>query len=401
MNRYDVVVHGAGMVGLLFAAALAPSGLRIAVLDAQALPQWRRERMEARVSAVTVGSERMLRALEVWDQLAAARVSPFRVIEAWDAVGGGHVRFDSAAIGTPHLGHIVENVLIQQVLAQRLESWSNVNLLIPAAITALELSEETAGLVLEDGRRLQAQLVVAADGAASKLRGLAEIAVEERAYGQRGVVSSITTEHAHGEVARQRFLQGGPLALLPLADGRCSIVWSLPEAEAQAVLALDEAAFCAALTEASAGVLGEVRASEGRAAFPLRKLHAKRYCRERLALIGDAAHVVHPLAGQGANLGFLDAAALAEEVAATAARGRDIGSLATLRRYERGRRGDNLAMQLSMDVFDGVFRSTSPLVAAARSLGFGVANRLAPLNAFFMRQAMGTGRELPKLARGA
>ncbi len=399
MTQYDVVIQGAGMAGLAFAAVLAPSKLRIAVVDAQPVPRWREEQMAIRVSAITAASERILRAVGAWDQILASRASPFRVIEAYDAEGGGKVRFDSAEIGEPYLGHIVENILVQQALYERLQRHDNVSFFIPAAIETLTLDDDGAEAVLEDGRRLQAALVVAADGARSPLRAMVGIGVDEREYGQLAVVGAIRTSRPHGEVARQRFLNGGPLALLPLLDGRCSIVWSLPREEAQRMLALGDDAFCQALTEASAHLLGTVLEIEERAAFPLRRQHAKQYCKSRFALIGDAAHVIHPLAGQGANLGFLDAAVLAERVADAAERGRDIGGLGTLRRYERARKGDNLAMQYAMDGFDRLFRAQLPALAGLRSLGFDSVDRLPPLKAFFMRQAMGEGRELPTLAR--
>lgn len=395
---FDVVIQGAGMVGLLLARALAPLGLRLALLDAQAPPRWREGEWALRVSAVTVVSERILSAVDVWDAIVAGRASPFRSIQVWDGAGSGSVRFDAAQLGEPHLGHIVENVLVQTALLERLRR-DDISLMLPAAVAGIEPRGEILGLTLEDGRRLSTRLLVGADGAGSPVRALAGIALDRGDYGQLGLVGVVRPERHHGEIARQRFLPGGPLALLPLRDGRCSIVWSQPEAEARARLEAPEQAFLAELTEASAGLLGEMLECGPRGAFPLRYQHARRYCAERVALVGDAAHVIHPLAGQGANMGFLDAAVLAEEIAAAHRKGRDVGGQAVLRRYERRRKGENLLMQSAMDGFHWLFGSASPWLALPRSLGLDLTDRLPPAKAFFMRRAMGFGGELPELAR--
>mgnify|MGYP001038977838 FL=1 len=398
-RRYDVVVSGAGMIGLALAKALAPSGLRIAVLDPKPIERWRGGEWALRVSALTVVTERILRALGAWEAMSAARVSPLRAIQVWDGVARGSVHFDSAAIGEPHLGHIVENNLTQTALYDALLKHDNVTPIIPGTLTGFETSDEKIELALEDGRRLEAALLVGADGAASTVRRLCGIDVRRGDYGQMGLVCTIRTEQPHGEVARQRFLPSGPLAFLPLNDGRCSIVWSQPVAEAQRRLALSEEAFCRELTEASDHMLGQVLGCGERGAFPLRKLHAVRYTAPRVALIGDAAHVIHPLAGQGANLGFADAAVLAEEILRAVERGRDPGGQGALRRYERRRRGENQLMQSTMDGFHYLFRSASPWIALPRSLGLDLTDRLPPAKAFFMYRAMGFGGDLPRLAR--
>jgi 2-polyprenylphenol 6-hydroxylase len=402
-RHYDVVIHGAGMAGLMFAAALLPSGLRIALVEPQRLRRWRAAgEPELRVSALTIATERMLRSLGCWEALAQARVSPFRAIEVRDAVSGAAIHFDAAAVGAPHLGHIVENTLVQTVLYDRIAGADNVSLLIPDAIHELSAQRgERLGILLEDGRQISARLLVGADGAASPVRTLAGIECHARGYGQVGIVAAIRTEQPHGEAARQRFLPGGPVALLPLADGRCSIVWSVPEAERERLLSLSPEHFCQELSEASGGMLGQVLSIGERAAFPLRRQHAARYVEPRIALIGDAAHVIHPLAGQGANLGFLDAAALAQCVAEAGARGRDIGGLDVLRRYERWRKGDNQLMQSAMDGFHLLFGSRNPLLVGVRGLGLAVSERLSPLKELYMRQAMGLSADLPALARSS
>lgn len=396
-SRFDVIIQGAGMNGLVLARALALQGWRIAVLDTQPVQRWTEADGGLRVIAVTVASERILQRLGVWQDMR--RISPFRAIQAWDGVAGGCVRFESAQIDEPHLGHIIENRLIQTVLFDRLQQDDNVSFLIPAAVAAIEADDERARVTLRDGRRLQAKLVVGADGVNSPIRKLCRIPVDGYDYRQSGLVATITTELPHGEVARQRFLPDGPLAFLPLSDGRCSIVWSQPTAEAERRLALDEAAFCAELTEASAEMLGQVTGCRPRGAFPLRSQQARSYIAPRVALIGDAAHVIHPLAGQGANLGFLDAAVLAEEVERAGKADRDIGGEAVLRRFQRRRRGDNVLMQATMDGFHYLFGSGAPWLALPRSAGLNIVDRLPPLKAFFMRRAMGLVPDLPQLAR--
>ncbi|HET8701175.1 MAG TPA: UbiH/UbiF/VisC/COQ6 family ubiquinone biosynthesis hydroxylase [Nitrococcus sp.] len=390
----DVAIQGAGMVGLALAAALARYGLRVVVLDNGQPPQWQPDRYARRVCALNRASEGLLRALGVWEALQRQRISPFRAIRVWDPLGGGQIGFDAADLGEPHLGHIVENELIRSVLQQAIMAGNGVEMRIPACIERLEPSDEVVTARLTDGSRLTAALVVGADGARSAIRGLLGIPVRFASYAQKGIVAAIRTEIPHGEVARQWFLPGGPLAFLPLADGRCSIVWSLPAAEAQARLALDEDAFCAAVMHGCAGTLGAVLEVGERGAFPLHRLHAARYCTERAVLIGDAAHVIHPLAGQGVNLGFQDAAALARVVIEARRRGRDIGGRLVLRRYERARRGDNLLMEWSMEGFHQLFTRSLPPVARLRSLGLGATDRIAPAKRFFMRRAIGSSASI-------
>lgn len=396
----DIVISGGGMVGLALAAAMNGHGLKVAVVEAREPPVWIPEETDLRVSSITGASRRLLERLNVWSTLEKGRVSPFEAIHAWDA-GGGTVRFHAADLGEAWLGYIVENSLLQRTLYDHVRTrCKDVTLLCPGSIETMDLEPaEFVRLRLQDGRRLRARLLVAADGAGSAVRERAGIAVQQQAYGQQGVVAAVRLEQHHGGIARQRFLPGGPLALLPLADGRCSIVWSVPEAEAGHLLDLDDAAFREALSEASGRVLGFVLDVGPRRGFPLQSLHAQRYIAGRVALVGDAAHVIHPLAGQGVNLGFLDAAALAEVVTATAARGRDPGSLPTLRRYERWRRGDNLAMQRTMDGFHWLFSNADPVRHVVRNIGFQVTDRLPPVKRRFMEHAVGLRGDLPELAK--
>lgn len=401
----DIAVVGAGMVGAAAAALLAKQapGAVITVLEADAPPRWcRDEEPGLRVSALSEASRRVLEACGAWDEIAAGRVSPYAHMRVWDgaipAGGPGAIRFDAAEVAAPLLGHIVENELVRQALRNALLRLGNVKLLDGARLESLTLGPERAELGIEDGRRLYARLVVGADGAGSPSRELAGLEVTGHEYEQRAVVCNLRCQLPHGETAWQRFLPEGPIALLPLPGGRVSIVWSTTPARAEALLAADDQEFRAAVAEAADGCLGEVLEAGPRAAFPLRMRHAPVYTRARYALVGDAAHTVHPLAGQGVNLGFLDAAALAEIVTGGLAAGRDPGDPALLRRYERWRKPENV---LAMRAFDGInrlFSSDSPALGTIRRAGFTMVDRLAPLKGVFIRRAMGLDGDLPLVA---
>ncbi len=397
---HDVAIVGGGVVGSALTCALADAGLTVALIDAQTpAPYDAKAEVDLRVFALSVASRRILEALQVWDAVAAARVSPYREMQVWDAGGKGSIHFDSADLGQAELGYIVENSLLQHALWARLKTHPQVRMIHPAKVTALDLADEAAILTLDGGQRFKVRLVVAADGAGSATRALAGIEVDDTAYDQRAMVAHVRTEQPHRETAWQRFLPTGPVAFLPLADGRVSVVWSADEAEAARILALDDAGFCAALTQASEAKLGQVLSTTRRAAFPLQRLHAREYVRARFALAGDAAHALHPLAGQGVNLGLLDAAALVEVIADAARKGRDIGDLGVLRRYERWRKGDNLAMIFALDGFKRLFSNDMAGVSMLRNVGLRAVDRFTPLKHAFVRRAMGLSGDLPLLAR--
>jgi 2-octaprenylphenol hydroxylase len=398
MNQFDVIIIGGGIVGATAACALGSAGLSVAVVEARE-PAVDTGVRDARVYAVTRASERIFTALGVWDAISARDTCAFREMRVWDAGGSGAIHFDCADIGEPFLGHIIEPRFIQAALLERLQALADVQLFCPAQYRDIEIGEDHVTVMLEDAGTLTAGLVVAADGARSPLRERLGIQVRAHDYRQSGLVALVKTEQGHQETAWQRFLPGGPLAFLPMSDGWCSIVWTLPSAEADQMLALDSEAFHAALGEAFEFRLGRITDSEQRKAFPLRRQHATRYISERAALIGDAAHTIHPLAGQGVNLGLLDAAALAEVVADAQARTRDAGSVAVLRRYERWRRGDNLLMMSVMDAFNLLFGNTRPPLRWARNLGLSLVDAAGPAKDVLMRHAMGLEGDLPALAR--
>jgi 2-octaprenyl-3-methyl-6-methoxy-1,4-benzoquinol hydroxylase/2-octaprenylphenol hydroxylase len=299
-------------------------------------------------------------------------------MHVWDAESGASISFDASSEGRQQLGYIVENNLVQWTLWQALEA-AGVQRLCPASVRAFEAREDRIQLELDDGRSLTAALLVACDGAASPLRALAGIATRGRDYAQSAVVAHLQTERPHAHTAWQRFLPTGPLALLPLADGRSSLVWSLPTDEANRVLALDDQAFVDALGVASDFRLGRIIASSARASFALKLQLARQYQAERFVLLGDAAHAVHPLAGQGVNIGLRDVVELRDTLLDARRAGRDIGADHILRRYARRRRSADTLDALGLDALARIYAWESSPLIAARGLGMRLLDRLAPL----------------------
>ena len=398
---YDLVIAGGGMVGSTRACALSDADLKIALLESAPLEHIRPgAESDLRVSAVNRASQRIFVAVGAWSGMTAWRVSPFRNMRVWDAGGFGQIHFDSATLGEPLLGWIIENRVIQYALLERVRQLPAVELLCPAALETA-WPEDAGGwrVRLTDGREFTTRLLVGADGAQSKVRELAEIDTRGWSYHQKALVANVRAAEPHQETAWQRFLPTGPLAFLPLHDGRCSIVWSTTPEQADQLLALDEYNFAQALTEAFERRLGEIVQVGPRGAFPLRLQHARAYVKPGLALIGDAAHVVHPLAGQGVNLGLLDAATLAEVLLDGLAAGHEVGALRVLRRYERWRKSDNLPMLGIMDGFKRLFGNSLPPVRLLRNLGLNLTDAAGPLKNAMARRAMGLEGDLPKLAR--
>ncbi|MGH8283009.1 MAG: UbiH/UbiF/VisC/COQ6 family ubiquinone biosynthesis hydroxylase [Gammaproteobacteria bacterium] len=399
-SSFDVVIVGAGVVGTALACALRNTDLHIATLDAREPPRFAAgAELDMRVFALSPASQRILDALGAWETIRATCVAPYSEMRVWDATGNGRIHFDCADVGEPALGYIVENRLIQHALWLRLKTADNITAIHPATPEAVKIGADQVTLSLQDGRHLHTRLLVAGDGADSATRKLVGIDTLSAAYGQQAIVAHVRTEKPHRDTAWQRFLPTGPIALLPLQDGRVSVVWSLDDAPAEEIRTLDDSAFCAAVTQASEGVLGNVTATTPRAAFSLQRLHASEYVRSRVALTGDAAHAVHPLAGQGVNMGLLDMAALADVILAAQARQRDIGDLSVLRRYQRARKADNLAMIMALDGLKRLFSNEIAPLRLLRNVGLRAVDRFTPLKSAFMRRAMGLSGELPPLAR--
>jgi 3-demethoxyubiquinol 3-hydroxylase len=382
----DVAVVGAGVVGSALALALARDGRRVALVEARTPSPWSVEQPDLRVYAFAPDNAALLGELGVWAGILTARAHPYRRMRIWDAAGGDALCFDADALAQPQLGWIVEHGLLVDRLWQALEP-AGVERHCPQRVVALEQDADSATLALDDGRRLRARLVVAADGSDSALRRLAGIDAERHDYQQRGLVAYVETERPHDDTCLQRFLPSGPIAFLPCADGRSSIVWTLPDAEAERLLAVDEATFCDELTRAIDAALGAVTAVSKRAAFPLRRQLARRYVAGRVVLAGDAAHTVHPLAGQGVNLGLRDVAAL-RRLLATAGE-RDFASAHRLDRYARERRSENAVAAWSFDGINRLFSNDAVLPTLVRGHLLGLVGKLPPLQAMFWRRAAG------------
>ena len=398
-QAFDLLVVGGGMVGAAFACACMGSGLSIAVLESrEPRRSWPDGEIDLRVSALSRASQRILEHLGVWDRIRELGASPYREMRVWDGVGRGSIHFDSAEVGEPDLGHIVENRVTHLALWERLEGARDVKLLCPARAVDLTITHDAVLLELADGWRLSSRLLVGADGRDSWVRGRAGIGTRGWLYDQEAIVANVEVAQWHQETAWQRFLPTGPLAFLPLLDGRCSIVWSATEPLAQELMDMDDPAFRRSLEDAFQGRLGRIGEIGPRGRFPLRLQHAKRYVEPRLALIGDAAHAVHPLAGQGVNLGFLDAAQLAASLDEAVSRRRDVGGLWALRRYERARRGENMLMLGAMDGFKRIFSNDILPLVVLRGAALSSVDRLTPVKRLFMRRALGLGEDVPPLA---
>lgn len=389
-ENYDVIIVGGGMVGASLACALGDSTLKVAVIEGEETPPtWPKEGYDIRVSAITRASQRLLEQLGAWPDMCAERVAAYSEMHVWDATGSGSIHFDAADVGEPNLGHIIENRVITKALVQRALSHDNVHWLCPAVPRRLFLRLGCAQLQLDDGRELHAALVVGADGGRSWVRQQAGIRVHTQHYQQSALVTTVKTEQHHQYTAWQRFLPTGPLAFLPLTDGYSSIVWSTTPEEAERLLESDDQVFKTELAEAFGSRLGAIIELGPRGVFLLKGQHVTHYVNAHLALIGDAAHTIHPLAGQGVNLGFADAAALADVILTAHAAKQPIGAFKTLRRYERNRRGDNQLMLDSMGAFKRLFSNDHAGLSTLRNLGLDLVDRAGPVKQFFAARAMG------------
>lgn len=404
-NR-SVIIVGAGPVGLTVAALLLADKhsekMRIRILEPRPLPVWDPEEMDLRVYALSRASQRILDYLGVWPEILAARVSPYRRMHIWEKDYRdrlGSLSFDSAEIGEPDLGSIVEDRLIRERLFGLFAASSDVDFNFGAELTAVRVGASTVEIDTQDGETFESSLLIAADGGNSMIRQLLDFPVRTVSYGQDAVVTNVETSKPHLETAWQRFLPDGPLAFLPLIDGRSSIVWSMSSDAAQRLSMAADCNFLEQLQTASGGVLGDISSSTLRASFPLRASHAGCYCCSRVVLVGDAAHTVHPLAGQGMNLGLLDAAVLADTLLEAVRDGQDPGDLRILRRYERQRKGSNVKMLLGMDALHRLFGLQGPFFGPLRAVGLSAVDMVPLAKNRLMRKALGLVGELPSVAR--
>ncbi|MFT6957587.1 MAG: 2-octaprenylphenol hydroxylase [Halieaceae bacterium] len=401
-QHYHVVISGAGIVGATLALALRDHGLTVALIEARALSAAPLPTepgpvgFDSRVSALTPRSRMLFEKLGVWPAIEQYRSCAYHHMTVWDAQGTGEIEFDASEVDVAALGHIVENRVITRALLELVGRARDITVLCPHSLTACQRIE--GGMMqisLDSGECINTDLLVAADGALSPIRGLMAFETREWDYGHRALVTTVQMQRPHQNTAWQRFLPSGPLALLPLPSTDsgyfCSIVWSLDEDLVEGLLACDDAEFCRQLGEASEHRLGDVLGCGGRFAFPLRQRHAVDYVQSGVALVGDAAHTIHPLAGQGVNLGLQDVAALAEEILAATGVGDSAGSLINLRRYQRRRKGDNLLMMTAMDGFKRLFEQQALPLRWLRNAGMRGVGRLGPVKRQLIKHAMGIG----------
>lgn len=407
--KAEALVVGGGMVGTATAIALAVAGLDVVLVDAEPPATQLETGYDGRSSAIAFGSQQALAGLGIWPAMALA-AEPILDIRVSDGRPGQpaaplflHYDHRESGLDAP-FGHIVENRAIRRALAARLAELPQVTVAAPARLAELARKPGHVEAVLEDGRWIRARLVIAADGARSKLRQEAGIAVAEFAYGQTGIVCTVAHELPHGGVAHEHFLPSGPFAMLPMTDHeghhRSSIVWTEKRERVPALLALSDQDFSAEIIRRFGDSLGRIAVLGGRWSYPLRLIHAARYADHRLALVGDAAHAIHPIAGQGLNLGLRDVAALAEVIADAARLGLDIGSATVLDDYQRWRRVDSLLLITVTDSLNRLFSNDLAPLRLARDLGLAAVNRLPPLKRLFMRHAMGAAGPRPRLLRG-
>ncbi|MEZ8231564.1 FAD-dependent 2-octaprenylphenol hydroxylase [Vibrio splendidus] len=400
MQSVDIAIVGGGMVGLALAAALKDSDLRIAVIEGRAPSEGFSELPDVRVSALSRSSEVILRNLGAWQGIEQRRAAPYQAMEVWEQDSFARIEFDSTRLAQPNLGHIVENRVIQLALLDQVKKQDNVSLYMPATCKTMAIGESEAWLTLDNGQALTAKLVVGADGANSWVRKQQDIPLTHWDYGHSAIVANIKTTEQHHSVARQIFTPQGPLAFLPMQPSHMSsIVWSTEPNRAEKLVSISDANFNKQLTAEFDSKLGLCEVVGERFAFPLRMRYARDFAVERVALVGDAAHTIHPLAGQGVNLGLLDAASLAQELLMLWAAGEDIGTKRNLRGYERWRKAEAAKMIASMQGFKDLFEGDNPAKKLIRGIGMKLAGQLPGAKDEIMKRALGLSGNLPDLAK--
>ena len=399
-ERADVLVVGGGMVGLTLANALAGGGLDVVVVDQADPAALAAASFDGRASAIAHASQRLLTTLGVWSALGDSP-QPILDIRVCEGDSPFFLHFDHRDLGTSPFGYMVENTQLRTVLTNAAHQAPRLALWAPATIAGIERSAHGIEARLDDGRRVRAAVVAACDGRASRLRREAGIRTVGWTYPQVGIVCTVAHERSHGGIAIERFLPAGPFAMLPLTGRRCSLVWTERAPLAKAILELDAADFEDEMRRRFGGFLGATRITGPRWSYPLALHLAERYADHRLALVGDAAHGLHPIAGQGLNMGLRDAAAVAEALVDARRLGLDIGEAWALQRYQRWRRLDNLSLLAVTDALNRLFSNDDPGLRLARNLGLAAVNRLPAPKQMFMRHARGTSGQLPRLLQGA
>ncbi len=398
IKHYDIAIVGGGMVGSTLACCLADSGLNIVVLEAARPPEFSSDQPpDLRVSALSMASRNILESVGAWDQVVNKRLCPFRTMRVWEAVG--NTEFRAQDIGETELGYIVENRLLQLALLEHLEAQNKIELRCPVSTQRIIYNKHSSVIHLDDSE-IHARLIIGADGANSQVRQSARIGVSSWDYKQHAMVINVETGYGQQDITWQRFRPSGPQAFLPLAGSYASLVWYNSPDEITRLKSLSDDMLLKQLIIAFPSCLGKIKRILQRGSFPLKRQHALDYVKTGVALIGDSAHTINPLAGQGVNIGLLDAAALAEVIIDSHQAGHDFSNLTVLKRYEKLRKMDNLLMMTTMDAFYRVFSNDFRPIRLLRNLGLGLADKLGPAKHRIIRHAMGLEGNLPRLAKG-
>lgn len=401
-QQFDVVIVGGGMVGATLACALAKATLKIALIEKQPPQPFEPEQAhDLRVSALSLASQAILEHLGAWQGVTDRRYCPYQRMRVWENPALGDTLFDSRDIGYSELGHIVENRIVQLALWEQFPRYENLTVFSPAIIEDIECSAEVNQLRLASGELIEGKLLVAADGGSSAVREAAGIGVMAEEYAQQALVIYVKTAYPQTDITWQRFYPSGPRAFLPLAGPYASLVWYDSPEKIKQLQSLNDCDLMAEIMRGFPKELGQLEAIKGRASFPLKRQHALSYAKDGVVLIGDAAHMIHPLAGQGVNIGLLDAAELAGLLEEAVAKGEDFSSLWFLKDYERKRRHHNALMMTTMDMFYRVFSDEHKPLSLVRNLGLKAAQTLHPARKKAMKFAMGLEGPLPALAKQA
>jgi len=411
--KFDIVIVGAGIVGASLACALASreniKGLTVALIEpGKQVKQYSGNEVDPRVVALTRNSQKLFTDIGVWSAIETGRLCPYQNMHVWDGEGTAAIDFSSAEVKQKNLGHIVENSLLLNCLLEKLASYDNVEIFRGVKLESIEVEEGdlyssegnsrpsavSVKSILSNQQELSSDLVFAADGGQSNVRKLMSMPTREWAYGQQAIVTTVKTQHSHEFSAWQRFMTSGPLAFLPLQiesgdDHHCSIVWSLADSQVSSLMAMDDDDFAEQLGECFEYRLGKIEAVAKRYAFPLIQRHAVDYVVPGVALLGDAAHTIHPLAGQGVNLGLEDVSALVTEIDRGVSRELPLNDFSILKRYQRERKGENLKMMAVMEGFKHLFSSVNPIVSTSRNIGMSSINRMPVLKNAIVKLALG------------